>query len=30
MVNCLQQDTDDLHTVQLKLMPLPPHHLLIH
>jgi len=28
VVICLQQGADDLHTVQL--MPLPPHHLLLH
>jgi len=28
MVICLEQNANDLHMVQL--MPLPPHHLLLH
>jgi len=28
MVVCLEQSADDLHMLQL--MPLPPHHLLLH
>ena len=29
MVICLEQVANDLHMVQLQLMPLPPHHLLL-
>jgi len=30
LVICLEQSADDLHMVQLQLIPLSPHHLLLH